>query len=214
MGAAKIRKKNGAYSTREQIAAMELQRLREDIERSFILSPADLKLPDVPKHARESVRAFLAPFLPGLPVKDGECWLLAQMLMTLANSPRVAYVEGVWTSKSHQDQHRLGQCDCDDYGKKMFGAPHAWNTVDGHLVDLSVENKFRVSEPEYPLDNWLHEPHRVFTHEEFKQQEHLLDGADLCSLFVEVYNSQADVFRSASDRLQARYEQMVQEAAA
>jgi hypothetical protein len=169
MGAARIRKLNGTYPTKEQIAEMELARLRADLDIPFVLSPADLKLPDVPDHARESVREFLALLVPKIPVKNGDCWRIAQQLFALANSPRVGYVEGVWTKKTHQDEHRLGLCvdaDC-DYEEQLFGAPHAWNTVDGHLVDLSVENKFRDWTPEdaewYPLDNWWHETLRVYT---------------------------------------------------
>jgi hypothetical protein len=187
MGAAKIRKKNGTYPTREQIAAMELERLRLDIDKPFVLSATDLKLPDVPEHARESVSQFLAPFLPSVPVKNSDCWGIAQRLMTLANNPRVDYVEGVWTSKSHQDEHRLGQCDCDAYGKSMFGAPHAWNIVDGYLVDLSVENKFRAWKPEYakfdPLDNWLHESVKKYSVDDIRkynlEQGYAFDGLSI-----------------------------------
>jgi len=246
MGAARIRKLKGTYPTREQIAAMEMQRLKEDVNRPYILTAADLKLPEVPDHARESVRAFLAPFLPSIPVKNGDCWNLARKLMKAANSPRVNYVEGVWTSKRHQDDHRLHQCDCDDYEKASFGAPHAWNTVDDYLVDLSVENKFRAWKPEYaefdPLDGWWHEPLREYSLEDIKKyttEQYELDGfsitAPICMegygedygiLFTyDDYKRAADagragtsyeeyIFKPASDRLQACYEQTMEEVAA
>jgi hypothetical protein len=91
---------------------------------SLILTASDLKLIDVPEHARESVRAFLAPFLQYVPVREAECLIVAKLLMQIANSPRVEYIEGVWS-------HR----------RMPAPVPHAWNTVDGHLVDLIVEYK-------------------------------------------------------------------------
>src|SRR5258705_7025322 len=101
MGQAKIRKKNGTYPTREQITQIEVERARNDLNLPYILDAKDLKLPDVPEHAREEVRAFLAPFLKNIPVKNYDCWNIAQKLMLAANSPRVCYVEGVWTRKGH-----------------------------------------------------------------------------------------------------------------
>src|SRR5258708_4847904 len=55
---------------------------------SYILDAKDLNLPDVPEHAREDIRAFLAPFLKNIPVQDNDCWNIAQKFMLAANSPR------------------------------------------------------------------------------------------------------------------------------
>jgi hypothetical protein len=124
----------------------------------------------------------------------------------------------------------------------MFGAPHAWNTVDRYLVDLSVENKFRAWKPEYaefdPLDGWWHEPLKEYTLAEF--HEYVMEVEDLdgfaitptiCHLgfanefvlthtdedrrrFKESDYDEHIFFESASGRLEARYLQSVQEAAA
>jgi len=208
MGQARARKKNGTYPTKEQIAQMELDRLRNDITRPYILSPDELKLPDVPEQAREDVRAFLAPLLQHVPVKNGDCWNIAQTLMLAANTPRVGYVEGVWTNPEHHREHERNECDCECYSKeKMFGSPHAWNTVDGYLVDLSVENKFRGWNPEWPLDDWWHEPLQKHTHAQFCEyvEDDLLDGCDIASILAVDYNSQEEIFQPASGRLEARY---------
>src|SRR5258708_8538155 len=104
---------------------------------TYILNAKDLKLPDVPEHAREEVREFVAPFVKNVPVKDNDCWNIAQKFMVAANSPRVCYVEGCWTHKAHYDKHVRGECDCPEYARAA--SPHAYNLVDGYLVDLNIE---------------------------------------------------------------------------
>ncbi|SRR5260221_1744244 len=196
----------------------------------YILDARDLKLPDVPEDARDGVRPFLAPLLKHVPVENNDCWNIAQKLMLAANSPRVSYVEGVWERQQHHDEHARGECSCEDY--QSAGATHAWNTVDGHLVDLSVENKFRGWTPEqaesWPLD-WLHEPLKTYTFDDIKK--FLTDEIGLgfdgfgitLSIVAEGYATdygltftknvydyksssdlESDIFKPAYDRLKAR----------
>jgi hypothetical protein len=96
MGAAKVRKKNGTYPTKEQIAAMEDERRRWNTT-VWHAKASDLALPYVPEHAREAVRSLLTPFVQKIPVKAGNCWWTAQTFAHLADTPRVRYVEGLWT---------------------------------------------------------------------------------------------------------------------
>jgi hypothetical protein len=138
-------------------------------QQSYVLNAKDLKLPYVPEHAREDIREFLASFLKNVPVKDNDCWQIAQKFMVAANSPRVCYVEGCWTHKAHRDKHLRGECDCNEYtGTATDAAPHAYNTVDGYLVDLSVE-RWTPDEPEWLLNDWWHEPFKIYTFDEIQK---------------------------------------------
>ena len=140
---------------------------------AVFLTSDKLLLPDVPEHARESVRAFLSPFVSSIPLKNGDCWNIAQRMMLAANSPRVGYVEGVWSRPEHDAEHQRGECDCEEY-QKIQGAPHAWNTVDGFLVDLVVEFKFIgwTQEDEYwSPDDWWHEPLKAYSFDDFEKYE-------------------------------------------
>src|SRR5258708_6730443 len=84
-----------------------------------------------------NIREFFAPFVKNVPGKDNDCWKIAQKFMVAANSPRVCYVEGCWTHKAHYDKHVRGECDCPEYARAA--SPHAYNLVDGYLVDLNIE---------------------------------------------------------------------------
>ena len=120
------------------------------------LSAKNLLLPDVPEYARENVRKFLSPFLGHIDIKVGQCWHNAQQLMTVANNPRVGCVEGVYDATS--------ACEC---GCECEPPAHAWNTVDGHLVDLTLEFRW-ATEPTLNR-NWLHEPFKEYSFAEFRK---------------------------------------------
>jgi hypothetical protein len=124
----------------------------------IILIASDLKLVDVPEHAREGVRSFLAPFLTRIPIMGGECSVAARLLVQTANSHRVQYVEGVWSNRRMPAPVR-----------------HAWNVVDGHIVDLSMEYKLALIDrwcaregKEWPdeLPHWQRTPSKVYTLQE------------------------------------------------
>jgi len=124
-------------------------------KRGWHPAAADLQLPDVPEKDREAVRQFLAPVLRQMRhrVKGGDCYATAKALMLTANDPRVHYVEGVWT----RDKTSVYYIE----DKERVPAPHAWNLVDGHLVDLVAEFYFWNSDGEdHP---WLHEPLKAYT---------------------------------------------------
>jgi hypothetical protein len=133
---------------------------------TYILDAKDLKLPDVPDHAREEIREFLAPLLKDVPVRDNDCWSIAQKFFLAANSPRVSYVEGVWTHKTHYDKHVRGECDCREYARAA--SPHAYNFVDGYLVDLNTE-RWTPEEDEWLLEDWWHEPFKIYTFDEINK---------------------------------------------
>jgi hypothetical protein len=95
----------------------------------IILSASGLKLTDMPEQAREGVRAFLAPFLPHIPIRAGECHTVSRALMLSANSPRVEYVVGVWSHSQSPEP-----------------TAHSWNTIDGHVVDLIMESKLAMAD--------------------------------------------------------------------
>src|SRR6266404_5644602 len=142
---------------------------------SYILDAKDLKLLDVPEHAREDIRRFLAPLLKDVPVKDHECWGNAQKLVLAANSPRVSYVEGT-----------LGMWRA--LGPTLEEAPHAWNLVDGHVVDLSVENKFQRWKSRWFNDS-IREPVKSFNFDEINRflAEGIGFGFDGMSITVAIF---------------------------
>jgi len=138
-------------------------------QQTHILDAKDLKLLDVPEHAREEIRQFLAGFIKNVPVKDNDCWNIAQKFFLAANSPRVCYVEGAWTHKAHRDKHLRQECNCNEYtGDATDAAPHAYNTVDGHIVDLNTE-RWTPEEDEWLLNDWWHEPFKIYTFDEIKK---------------------------------------------
>jgi hypothetical protein len=163
----------------------------------WYVTAADLRLPDVPAHARQQVRDFLAPYLGNIHVKNGDCWRVAQQLMKTANNPRVGYVEGVWTNEQHylchQRQRNEEECGCEQYSDGRAGAPHAWNTVDGYLVDLSAELKLRNWTPEWvkynePLDVWKHESLKEYSLSEIQKYETDIREFDEFSITVLIYD--------------------------
>jgi hypothetical protein len=101
----------------------------------------DLKLPEVPWDAREDVRDALS-FLGKIPIQamDGS-WLIAQAITELADSPRVAYCEGLMSAVG-----------------RIRITPGAWNLVDGHIVCLYTEVKNREN-----ARAWLYEPLNTYS---------------------------------------------------
>jgi hypothetical protein len=142
------------------------------------LSAAKLKLPDVPRRERKEVRKFLAPLLGNLSIKVGECWNNSQQLMSVANSPRVGYVEGVYEANGSRCV-----CWCEHEFKPI---PHGWNTVDGHLVDLTLEFRW-ATEPTFNK-NWLHEPFKSYSSAEFRMFTDEVDDLDGLSVTPVVFN--------------------------
>jgi hypothetical protein len=118
-------KRNQKEDKRQRTRAMT------ELHEKIILTASELRLMDVSDHARESVRAFLAPLLPHILIGEGECVITSRLLIQMAKSPRVEYIEGVWSHPRRPTPMR-----------------HAWNTVDGHLVDLTEEYKFAL------VDRW------------------------------------------------------------
>jgi hypothetical protein len=122
MGQAKIRKKNGTYPTREQIAQMAEYDRR--INTRWYPTADELPLLHIPEDVRVQLRQLLARWLGKLThtggntqrvgIKQGECYRVAQALVLTAKDPNVVYVEGVWG---------------------RGGSPHAWAMVDGYCVD-------------------------------------------------------------------------------
>jgi hypothetical protein len=125
---------------------------------------SDLTLPDVPAGERAEVRKILS-WLGKFPVRGGTCWQTAKAVTLLSHDPRVEYVEGVsWNVKqvgagyAPLFQHD-GECPSDICMCQPL--PHAWNLVNGHVVDLLAE-----------FSNWrfgaeyLHEPLKVCSAED------------------------------------------------
>lgn len=207
MGAAKLRKQQGTYFGQQGYIPVD----RDLNRKSDRLKPADLSLLDVPSEQRESVREFLTLFLPKFKLAAGDCWRVAQDFMQTANSARVEYVEGVWTRAKNNEW-------VSDDGAPV---PHAWNLVDGHLVDLVAEfYHWRSWGEDAP---WNHEPFKIFTHEDIKKYQNEIDDLDGLSISVTIlaYGLSAEFgmpeiplpegddweafyMREASDRLQAK----------
>jgi hypothetical protein len=183
------------------------------------LSAAKVRLPDVPRRERKEVRKVLAPLLSSIVIKAGDCWNNSQQLMTVANNPRVGYVEGVYEAECKECE-----CGCNPI-------PHGWNTVDGHLVDLTLEFRW-FTEPTFNK-NWLHEPFKEFTQGDIEMYidnikeldtfaiTPLIFSHDACDVFglyyseeeydhiVEMWDGEDTweelVFKPATDRMLARY---------
>ena len=164
---AKSERKRRIKAQKQAAAALEF------VQRNWFPIAAELKLPEVPEHARYGVRSFLSGLLGNIPVENGNCWQVAQQLMLVANSPRVAYVEGCWGHQGHYIEHLRGECSC-----AVVAAPHGWNLVDGHVVDLMAELKLRI--PDQPHPNvWLYELFKVYSPNEFNRyitQVGIVDG--------------------------------------
>jgi hypothetical protein len=124
----------------------------------------DLALPDVPSHARSEVRKILG-FLGKFPVRSGTCWQTAKAVTLLSRDPRVEYVEGVsWNVEQIGGRYvpmfrHEGECSSDVCVCKPL--PHAWNLVNGHVVDLLAEfSNWRFG------SEYLHEPLKVYSAED------------------------------------------------
>ncbi len=151
MGAARIRKINGTYPTKEQIAAMDEKRRRLDTK-VWYPTAADLPLLHVPEDARPQLRKRLEPWLARLThmggntkrvgIKVGDCYRVAQALVLTAKDRNVKYVEGMWG----------------------HGASHGWAVVDGCRVDLVGEFLcWRDGDNER-----FYEPHQEFSEQELR----------------------------------------------
>jgi hypothetical protein len=168
----------------------------------------DLVLPDVHPHAQTEVRQILG-WLGKFPVQAGTCWQTAQAVVLMTHDPRVEYVEGVsWNVKCvgggryagmfpHDGECTSSVCVC----KPL---PHAWNTVNGFVVDLLAEfYNWRFSGSEY-----LHEPLKVYSLEDIPVGG--VTGSILQKVWMEEHEDRKPesmdaicqyVFREAIDRL-------------
>lgn len=146
----------------------------------------DLALPDVPDHAKQSVREHLSKILPlmrygygdrkRLGVRFGECWKIAQNLTVADGSGRTRYVEGAYASL------RECECGCNECSGERTAYAHGWNTVDGYTVDLIVE--FFIWQTFGKDAEWFHEPLRDFSREEVDENGETsgIDSWDISSL--------------------------------
>jgi hypothetical protein len=132
-----------------QTKAQKLRQRRE--VKVWYPRPSDLVLPDVPASERGQVRKFLG-WLGKLPIRAGACWQTAKAVTLLARDSRIQYVEGVYY---------LAESALDGPMSKPY--PHAWNLVNGHIVDLLTEfHNWRFGGE----DKWLHEPLKVYSLED------------------------------------------------
>jgi hypothetical protein len=126
----------------------------------------DLQLPDVPTGERAEVRKILGRVLTGqFPVRGGHCWQTAQAVTLLARDPRVECVEGASLNVERIGERFApkfphgGECASDVCVCKPL--PHAWNLVNGHVVDLLAEFfNWRVS------SEYLRESLKVYSFED------------------------------------------------
>jgi hypothetical protein len=132
----------------------------------------DLQLPDVPEHVRPDARRCLAPILrelnrylseKGRGVRGECCWetaFLMSLLSAHVGPTTLDHVEGVWT-RALDNTWRTP----DD---AIRPAPHAWNSLEGHIVDITAEFYGWNSNGEDA--KWLHEPLKVYSPEEIYLQ--------------------------------------------
>ncbi len=131
----------------------------------------DLLLPDVPVGERVEIRGILS-WLGKLPVRGGTCWQTSQTVTLLARDARVQYVEGAhWNTKNGaghdgpMSERADGTLECTSVCT-CKPLPHAWNLVNGHVVDLLAEfHNWRFG------GDWLHEPLKVYTLEDMRAFE-------------------------------------------
>lgn len=129
-----------------------IRKEREGVKRWYPTADM-LSLPYVPEDARSQIRSLLAGTLAEMkarkfPIVRGQCWRTSQILTMVAKSERVQYVEGVWKN-----------CDC--CGSVIH---HAWNIVNGYIVDLSEEFYVWQDPDDKPAPE--REPHTIFKFEE------------------------------------------------
>jgi hypothetical protein len=148
-------------------------------KRGWHPAAADLQLPDVPERDREAVRQFLSPVLQQIRhrIKGGDCYMTAKALMFTADDPRVQYVEGVWT-RDKASGYYIGE------DEERVPTPHAWNLVDGHLVDLVAEYYFWNSGGEdHP---WIHEPLKAYTLDDMSRYRRYIGTHDRFNITVPI----------------------------
>jgi hypothetical protein len=118
------------------------------------LDARQLRLPDVLEQHRTRVRERIAPWIGSVEPRPQYCFKTAQTFVLAAKDSGVAYVEGVYGSVSSYRKIPNYQPN-----------PHAWVTVDGHLVDFLVE--VRLAEwPAAPADEMpVYETLQTFSHE-------------------------------------------------
>ena len=124
-----------------------------------------IQMPDVPARARASVLDCITPYLQDIRLEGGQCFRIAQQLVLAANSSRVKYVEGGWSraprnkyGESENESASASESESESESEKIYNDEtlvyHAWNLVDGHIVDLTAElyhwNSFGVDSP------WIH----------------------------------------------------------
>jgi len=165
----------------------------------------DLVLPDVPPHAQTDVRQILG-WLGKLPVRGGTCWQTAQAVTLLSNDPRVQYCEGVsWNVKCIGGRYvpmfpHDGDCSEVCVCRPL---PHAWNLVDGHVVDLQGE----CYNWRFPGSEYLHESLKVYSPEDIPvggvEGSILQKESENCRGFEHMSKGEIcqHVFRETSDRL-------------
>ncbi len=129
----------------------------------------DLQLLDLPENVRPEARRCLAPILRELNrylrekgrggVRGGRCWetaFLMSLLSAHVGPTTLDYVEGVWTRALDNPWRTPDDVVCP--------APHAWNSFEGHIVDITAE--FYGWDSNGEDAKWLHEPLKVYSPEE------------------------------------------------
>src|SRR6266446_10285121 len=133
---------------------------------------SDLTLPDVPANEQAEVRKILS-WLGKLPVRVGACWGIAQAVVVMAQDLRVQYVEGAyWNVRDigaghvgPMFQHSDDTLECTSVCV-CKPSPHAWNTVNGYVVDLLSEfHNWRFG------SQWLHEPLKIYSLDDMRAFE-------------------------------------------
>lgn len=186
----------------------KLQKLRQRRDmKVWYPRASDLVLPDVPASERGQVRKILE-WLGKFPIRGGTCWQTAQAVTLTAGDPRVQYCEGVsWNVKRiagrcvpmfpHDGECTSSICVC----KPL---PHAWNTCNGHIVDLQGE----FYNWRFPGSEYLHESLKVYSPEDIPVGG--VSGSILQKVWMDEHEDRKPesmaaicqhVFKEASDRL-------------
>jgi hypothetical protein len=161
-----------------------------------------IQLPDIASNTASDVLDCIAPYLQDIKLEGGQCFRIAQQLTLAANSSRVKYVEGGWGRAPSNPQRSATHGDTLVY--------HAWNLVDGHIVDLTAElyhwNSFGADSP------WIHKPlHQYAVGDLHHFESKYCQGCDAISSHIgsnEIYEGMGISFGIAHflvDNLASRY---------
>lgn len=185
MGQARIRKRNRTHRENFTVWYPEAD---------------DLSLLHVPENIQSDVRKRIQPWLTRLShtgygerlgVLTGECWRVARAFVITSKDPKVRYVEGVW---AHPLQIEKGEQPL----------PHAWATVDSHIVDLIAE--FGLWRVEAMNEERKYEPLKEYSYEELTAVLEIRGYDRNFRITATDWPLEENmIFKSAADRLIERY---------